>query len=586
MTLKTLSILLIAMAIFVGGTLWLQYRPAPPIEPAARAPVSDIQTHLRFVDGVSKTGLRFTHHASRSPARHMPEIMGGGVIIEDFNRDAAPDVLFVDSGSLTGPAPVDSGNRLYLGDGRGAFRDVTQAWGLASARYGMGGAAGDFDNDGWSDVYLTSYFGDDRLLRNTGRGFVDVTEQAGIPQGRGWSTSAGFLDMDGDGDLDIYVVRYVDYAPERAIKCYSAGYHVYCTPILYDAVPDSLLRNNGDGTFTDVSDRVAAPAQSGKGLALAIGDLDRDGDQDIFVANDTAANLLFLGDGRGGFIERGMFAGVAYSEVGAEEGSMGADFSDVNGDQMWDIICTNFQSESNALYVQGEPFFFRETSAAVGLGATARKRLAFGVDFFDADNDGDEDLLVANGHIEDNIAQYNQGTAFAQPDTLYECLNGDTNRFVDVTDAAGAIISAPAVSRGLATGDLDGDGDLDYVITVNDGPAIIGLNETDRTGRFISFWLEGASNRSAIGARMSLRVGDHVRVRQVMGASSYLSQCDRRIHFGLGDADRIDAITVFWPGGDVQRLENPESLQVDAWYHWTQGRAPVRIIPGASTLAP
>ncbi|MFQ5462694.1 MAG: CRTAC1 family protein [Phycisphaerae bacterium] len=586
MTLKTLSILLIAAAILVAGTLWLQRRPSPLTEPAARSNASTIQTHLRFVDGVARTGLRFTHHASRSPARHMPDIMGGGVIIADFNRDAAPDVLFVDSGNLTGPVPADAGNRLYLGDGHGAFRDATQAWGLTSARYGMGGAAGDFDNDGWTDVYLTSYFGDDRLLRNTGNGFVDVTQKAGIPTGRGWSTSAGFLDMDGDGDLDLYVVRYVDYALDRAIKCYSAGYHVYCTPILYDAVPDSLLQNNGDGTYTDVSDRLASPAQSGKGLALAIGDLDNDGDQDVYVANDTAANALFLSDGRGGFTERGMYAGVAYSEVGAEEGSMGADFSDVNGDQMWDIICTNFQSESNALYVQGEPFFFRESSDAVGLGATARKRLAFGVDFFDADNDGDEDLLVANGHIEDNIAQYNQGTAFAQPDTLYECLDLDTARFLDVTDAAGALIGAPAVSRGLATGDLDGDGDLDYVITVNDGPAIIGLNETERTGHFISFWLEGASNRSAIGARIVLRIGDRIIVRQVMGASSYLSQSDRRLHFGLGDPDRIDEITVFWPGGSVQHLENAALLQVDTFYHWPQGRLPVRVIPGAATITP
>ncbi|MEX1362732.1 MAG: VCBS repeat-containing protein, partial [Nannocystaceae bacterium] len=487
---------------------------AVPAEPSA-APGS-----LRFDDVTASIGVQVRHHAGRNPERWIPEIISGGVAIVDLDRNGAPDLFVPDGGDLASPETTEASPRLLLGDGKGGFTDATEAWGLRHQGYGMGVAAGDVDGDGWTDLYLTTWGGQDRLLHNdAGQGLSDVTEAWGVNP-EGWSTSAAFLDLEADGDLDLYVVRYVDYELSTAIKCWFRTIHIYCTPAMYEALPDRLLRNDG-GRFVDVSEPSAVAAVRAKGLAVATGDLDDDGDTDLYVANDTSRNLLLLNDGRGVFTDDGVIAGVAYSELGREEASMGATVSDSDADGRWDLAVTNFQAEPTSLYARREAGY-RERSDAAGIGASSRGRLSFGIEFIDADNDGDEDLLTANGHISDNIATYRETVKFAQHNSLYERV-GD-GRFSDVSESAGPALAQAGVSRGLAIGDLDGDGGLDYVVANNDGPLQIARNTTPARGHWLSLWLEGSpANRSAIGALVTAKVGDRTLRREVRGGSSYLS---------------------------------------------------------------
>lgn len=540
-------------------------------------------TSIRFDDGAQSTGIDFVHVPTRTSDKLLPEIMGSGVAIVDINRDGAPDVVLVNSGAIRVPSrPTNAGNRLYINDGHGHFTDKSAEWKLPSTGYGMGVAAGDYDNDGWVDLFLTTYRGDDVLLRNTGTSFEDVTQKAGIKADGAWGTSAGFVDLDNDGDLDLWEVRYVNYTPENAVKTYHNRVMVYSTPVVYEAVPDRLLRNNGNGTFKDISKESGLTSAARKGLALAIGDIDLDGDMDVFVANDTNPNQLWINDGRGGLKENAQLFGVAYSESGAELGNMGADFSDVNGDGLLDIVCTTFQSETTSIYRQEQPLLFREVSDSIGIGETARARLKFGVDFFDADNDGDEDLLVANGHIEDNISEYTDNITFAQQPTLYESL-GNGN-FVDVSNVAGPALQDKQVGRGVATGDLDGDGDIDFIITTNGGKPQIGINSSAKLGNFVGLWLEGVkANRSAIGARVVLKIGNRSLQRQIMPASSYLSVCDFRLLFGLANATVVDELTIYWPGQEPQVIKG---LAGGKYYRIVEGQVPVAFVPGEKQFNP
>lgn len=549
-----------------------------PTPAQAASPPAGPATALRFEDGTAASGVSFRHHGGRHEAKWLPETMGAGVAIVDLNRDGAPDLLLVDSGSLLDDAPPDAGPRLYLNDGAGRFTDVTAAWGLTRYGYGMGVAVGDVDGDGWTDVYLTTWEGTDRLLRNVGgERFEDVTEAWAVAPS-GWTTSAAFFDLENDGDLDLYALRYVDYPLQDAIKCWFRSIHIYCTPTLYEALPDRLLVNEG-GRFVDASDRIKD--HYGKGLALATGDLDQDGDTDIYVADDITRNLLLLNDGAGGFVERGQMAGVAYSEVGREEASMGVAVSDFDADGRPDVAVTNFQGESTNLYSPGATGLYREKSDAVGIGRTARARLAFGIEFFDGDNDGDEELLTANGHVTDNVGEYRDGVTFAQANSLYE--NRGDGTMPDVSAAAGPALQDLQVSRGLAVGDLDGDGGLDFVFVNNEGTAQVGINSGPR-GHWLNLWLEGSSsNRSAIGAVVTARIGDRTISREVRGASSYLSQSDKRVHLGLGAATSIDELAIAWPGGERQVLTE---VAGDRFLRMVQGGAPVAYTPGAAAIAP
>lgn len=512
----------------------------------------------------------------------MPEVLGAGLGIADFDRNGAPDIFFVGGGDVRSEERSDSArDRLFLNDGAGQFRDASVEWGTAGVGYGMGVAVGDYDSDGWPDVLTTSFAGGLRLLRNTGTGFVDVTEEAGLGGDRRWSVSAGFFDIEGDGDLDLYVVHYVDYELQTALRCWHNQRHIYCSPELYEAEGDALWRNGGDGTFEEISELAGVAAHPGKGLALALGDVDWDGDVDVFVANDVTRNLLFYNDGAGVFDERGRTAGVAYDESGRAAAGMGGDFSDVDENGLLDISCTNFQGETTNLYLQKPAGVFRDRSYALGVGSAAQNRLSWGVDFFDLDNDGDEDLFIANGHMDDGIGSVSQSVKFAQANSLFQL--DEQRRFEDISDSAGPGLALVEVTRGAATGDLDGDGRLDLVLTNNGGRARLLMNRSNlATSKSAILWLEGsASNRSAIGARVEAQVGDRKLLREVRGSSSYASFNDPRIHLGLGDSTKAD-VRILWPSGAEQRVD----ALGPGHYHVIEGEAPVPITPGAAVIPP
>ncbi len=538
-------------------------------------------TNLKFSDATKTSGVNFQHTPTRTENKWLPEIMGSGAAIADFNRDGAPDIVLVNSGAIgTKERSTEAKNRLYINNGKGIFTDKTDEWNLTGKGYGQGAAVGDFDNDGWTDLFLTNFEGDNRLLKNTGAKFEDVTESSGIKADGRWATSAGFFDMDADGDLDLYVARYVDFTTENPHKVYRNKMQIYSTPIYYNAVADQIWRNDGGGKFSDASEQTGITARKGNGLALAIGDIDLDGDEDIYVANDSDANQLWINDGAGKFKDIAQLAGSAYSETGTEEGSMGVDFSDVDNNSRLDIVVTNFQAESTAVYSQTDALLFREISDAIGIGQTARARLKFGIDFFDADNDGDEDLIVANGHIEDNVEQNSESVRFAQPNSLYE--NTGNGKFVDVSESAGEALKNMQVSRGLATADFNSDGLLDYVVLNNGGTAQIAFNETATKGNFINLWLEGEkSNRNPIGARVVAKIGERKIERQIMGAQSYLSVSDFRVHLGLSDAQKIDELTIFWLGGEPQTIKN---LEGGKFYYIKQSSEPIPFIPGEKQI--
>ncbi len=551
-----------------------------PTQENANALNNKTTSKINFVDATESSGLIFKHVAGYSPEKWMPEVLAAGVAVADFNRDGAPDILLTNSGKFGEERPADAKNAIFINDGKGKFSNRSAEWNLGGSGYGQGVGVGDIDNDGLIDVLLTNYEGDSRLLKNTGEKFEDITETSGIKRDNKWATSAGMADFDNDGDLDIFIVRYVNYTKSNHQKTFSNKMLTYSAPYLYQGVSDQLLRNDGNGKFTDVSETSGIAASSQKGLALAIGDIDKDGDQDVYVANDTTPNQLWVNDGSGKFKDAARISGCAYSENGKEEGSMGADFSDFDGNKLIDIAVTNFQDEPTAVYSQTEPLFFREVSDAIGIGQTSRQRLSFGIDFFDADNDGDEDLLIANGHIEDNIEKRLESVSFPQQNSLFE--NSGDGKFLDISDSSGDALQDKQVSRGLAVADFDSDGNLDFVVANNNGMAQVAHNESSSNGKFVGLWLEGIkANRSAIGTRLVATIGEKLIERQIMGAQSYLSVSDFRIIFGLVDSDKIDELKIYWAGSSPQIIKN---LPAGKFYYIREGKEPMNFIPGEKQI--
>ena len=555
---------------------------------------------IRFIDATETSKIAFLHEPHRTKNRWMPEIMGSGLLLADFNRDGACDALIVNSG-IVGEAtrPAGSENRLFLNDGYGVFRDVTAEWGLPSRAYGMGGAVGDIDNDGWPDVFLTTFGGGDQLLRNTGAGFEDITARAGIASDGKWSSSAAFFDCELDGDLDLYVTRYVEYNPETALKTFFNNVHVYSTPLLFSGVPDNLWINNGDGTFTDNSEALIEacrgvsvgsseelqpdqPQNEWKGLAVGVCDIDNNGLPDIYVANDTTGNLLFVNQGNGQFTESARLAGVAYGDTGTEQAGMGVDFSDFNDDGKLGIVCSNFQGEPANLFFQSGPMFFVDRTDTHGVGQATRSRLQWGVKIVDFDNDGDGDMVMANGHLYDQVETMLTGVTFGQPNSLFE--NQGKGRFRDISESAGPALSDKQSSRGLAVADINSDGRLDFLVSNNGGTLQVAINETEQPGSFVSLWLEGAqSNRSATGAKITARTGERTIRQQIYGGTSYLSASDTKVHFGLAEFKVIDELTVHWPSGTNQTFRD---IQVGRFYHLTEFGEPVSYVPGKAVFPP
>jgi len=509
---------------------------------------------------IRPAGVNFMHRNSPTAQKYLIETMGGGVALLDFNNDGLLDIFFVNSGHLDDPVKTPAQfarsdpaywNRLYRQNRDGSFTDVTERAGLAragDANYGMGVATGDYDNDGFNDLYVTSY-GHDVLYHNNGNGtFTDVTAKAGVAGG-GWSASAGFFDYDNDGKLDLFVTRYLDWDIAHNILC-GARFRIYCRPDKFGATPSILYRNNGDGTFRDVRRESGIEPVEGKALGVAFNDYDDDGRPDIFVANDGMEQFLWRNNGDGTFTNRALEAGVALSDDGKAYSGMGVDFADYDNDGRPDIVVTDLATEVYALYHNEGKGLFRYVSLSAGLGALSSRSSGWGVGWRDFDNDGWKDLFVAQSHVMDNIDRIDPGLRYKEVPLLARNAGGKLER-IEI-EGTGAV-----AARGAAFGDLDNNGSVDVVMTVlGDRPIIFRNGGTGNHWLMIS--LAGSrSNRDGFGAKVTV----NGQSGYATSAGSYLSANDKRLHFGLGTA-REARVEVHWPSGQRQVLEHVSADQV------------------------
>jgi hypothetical protein len=548
---------------------------------AAGPATTSAPSPIRFADRTKAAGVSFvTTYGEPGRSSYILETTGAGAAFLDFDGDGRLDLYLVNGRALrqAGDPPRSA---LYRNEGDGRFSDVTARAGVGRAGWGQGVAVGDVDNDGAVDLYLT-FFGENVLFRNNGDGtFSDVTAKAGVAAG-GWSTSAAFADYDLDGDLDLYVARYVDFDLERAPlpgsrpNCRYAGLPVMCGPRGLAGQRDVLYRNNGGLSFSDVTSAAGElDREAYRGLGAVWGDYDDDGRPDLLVANDAHPNLLFHNEGNGTFVEVAFEAGVAYDEDGRERAGMGVDLGDYDNDGRLDATITNFQGEPHALYRNLGRGLFQETTWPSGVGSATLAYLGWGTRFVDLDNDGWNDLVFVNGHVYPEVDRHGLEESFAQRTLVLR--NGADGRFADVSEAAGPALATRRAGRGAAFGDFDDDGRVDVLITgMNEPPALL-RNESAPAGHWLSVTLRGRrSNRDGIGARVTLEAGGQRQVREVHADGSYLSQSDRRAHFGLGRALGAASVEVRWPSGTVDRLSN---VGADRRVWIEEGRGLVRSEP-------
>lgn len=507
----------------------------------------------QLIDVTKEAGINFKHIHGGSGERYYVETMGSGCAFLDYDNDGDLDIYLINGAPLprytTKKTPT---NILYQNQGDGTFVDVTKEAGVGDTGYGIGCAVADYNNDGFVDLYLTN-FGPNMLYRNNGDGtFSDVTLSAGVGDQK-WSASAAFFDYDNDGNLDLYVVNYVNFTILNHVKCGrgAKGIRAYCHPDVYDGVSDVLYRNNGDGTFTNVTKQAGVYKPSGKGLGVVCGDLDNDGDQDIYVANDKTPNFLYRNNDDGTFSEIGLLAGTGYNEDGISEAGMGVDLGDYDGNGFLDIFVTNFSNETNTLYQNQGNGFFIDATYVSGLGVPSLTFLAFGTSFFDFDLDGDLDIYVTNGHVLDNVELFKDNITYAEPDQLFE--NNGGGFFIDVSGKLGRDFQIAKVGRGAAFGDYDNDGDVDILISNNNQTANLFRNDSVNQNNWLKVKTIGTkSNRDGIGAKIKVIAGDLVQIAEVRSAASYLSANDLRVTFGLGKRKKVDCVEIRWPSGLVE----------------------------------
>lgn len=524
---------------------------------------TDPSSNAKFSDITDRAGVKFRYLSSHTTRKYLPETMGAGVALLDYDNDGRLDIFLVNGAPISDPTPKGTipsktgpeyWNRLYHQKADGTFEDVTEKAGLQGVGYGMGVAVGDYDNDGYEDLYVTAY-GGNRLYHNNGDGtFTDVTQKAGVG-GSGWSSSAAWVDLDNDGFLDLVVLRYLEWDFDD-IWCgeHREGFRAYCHPDYFKAAAPLVYHNNGNGTFTEVAQKVGL-AKPAKGLGIAMADYDRDGHIDLFFANDSMVEYLYHNKGDGTFEEVGLLSGVAADIDGHTYAGMGVDFSDYDNDGWPDIVVTNLANQRYALYHNNGDGTFNYSSPAAGISRITMTHSGWGVRFFDFDNDGRKDLLIAQGHDLDTIERTSPNLRYREP--LLLARNTTGKEFQDVTAAAGPALLEPYVWRGLAIGDIDNDGRLDAVVTANDGPVRVLHNETANLNHWILLKLTGhKSNRDAIGAFVKIVTTDGAQYATVTTASSYLSASDKRVHFGLGKAAGIRSIEIRWPSGIVQTLKD------------------------------
>jgi hypothetical protein len=531
-------------------------RPADGNASRVRARPAAVTASAHFTDVAASAGLVFRHtHGSRRPLT-IVETMGSGGAFLDYDQDGWLDVFLVQSGEDFQRPHQQSRSRLFRNTGNGRFADVTEKAHLFLDGYGMGCCAGDYDNDGDTDLYVTNYGRSNVLLGNNGDGtFTDVTRKAGMGGAKGlWGTSCAFVDVNGDAWLDLYVVNYVRYDP-RLPYCSFGRLQAGCPPNVYAPQRNLLFINNGDGGFTERAKEAGVDDPRGASLGVVCADFDDDGRIDLFVANDKTPNALFRNLGRGRFEDIALTAGVGYSENGTVLAGMGTDAGDVDGDGRLDIVVTNFQYEPNSLYRNLGENHFTDAAFALGLGVPSLLKLGFGVAFLDYDLDGDEDLYVGNGHVFDNVQAFDTAARYGQQDQLFENVKRD--RSVEVSASAGPAFAAATVTRGVAIGDFDNNGTPDVLCTDSGGPVRLLKNQPHHRHHWIGLALRGTvGNRSAIGARVEMRTPDGLQVKEVRSGSSYLSQSDPRLLFGLGGISDpgLVKVQIRWPSARRQML--------------------------------
>ena len=517
------------------------------------------QTGIHFTDVTQPARIKFTHNSGRTGKKYLPETLGSGGAFFDYNNDGWPDILLV-NGKDWSPRGRRSLPALYRNNHDGTFSDVTAGSALDVEMYGMGAAIADYDNDGREDVFITALEGD-RLFHNEGGGkFRDVTQSSGIHNAN-FGTSAAWFDFDRDGKLDLFIANYVQWSPKQDLWCSLDGAtKSYCTPESYKGTSSRLYRNLGDGKFADVSRQSGIGDPNSKSLGVTILDYDRDGWPDIFVANDTQPNKLYHNNRNGTFSEVGMQAGVAFGEDGVARGGMGVDAVDYDRSGRPHLLVGNFSNQMLGLYHNEGNGLFVDEAPSSTVGRASLLTLAFGVFFFDYDLDGHPDIFAANGHIEEEIGRVQPKVRYREPPLLFRNLG--QRRFENVSDSMGAEFNQPMVARGAAYADFDRDGDLDLLITSNHGPARLFRNDGGNQNHWISIRTVGTkSNRDGIGAVVRVRSASGTQWNTVHSGSSYCSQSDLALTFGLGKDDKITAIDIEWPGSGKQQIGQVASNQ-------------------------
>jgi hypothetical protein len=530
---------------------------------------------VQFADVTAAAGIRFRHNSGSSGKKYLPETMGAGAAFLDYNNDNYPDLLLINGKNWT-PGGRRSLPALYRNNKDGTFTDVTAEAGLAIEMYGLGVAIADYDNDGYQDIYITALEGD-RLFHNEHNGtFRDVTRAAGINNAN-FGTSAAWLDYDRDGRLDLFVANYVQYSVKGDLWCSLDGQtKSYCTPESYKGTASKLYHNLGGGKFEDVSQKAGVGDPTSKSLGVAILDFDGDGWPDIFVANDTQPNKLYRNNGKGAFTEVGLSAGVAFGEDGVARGAMGVDSADYDRSGRAGLLVGNFSNQMLALYHnEGNGLFIDEAPTST-VGRVSLLYLSFGVFFFDYDLDGHPDILSANGHIEDEINRVQPKVQYRQAPLLFRNLGN--KRFEWMTPKMGPAFNRPIVARGAAYGDFDLDGDLDILISTNNGPAYLFRNDGGNSNHWLRVKTVGTkSNRDGIGAVVRVRSASGVQWQTVHSGSSYCSQSELPLTFGLGRDTKVDSLEIEWPSGTKQRFTN---LDANQFLAVEEGKpVPVKIPP-------
>ncbi len=520
-------------------------------------------TSVQFVDVTQEAGIHWTHTDGRSGQKYFMETLGSGAAFFDYDADGDADLYFVNGAPLPGyVAKKIPTNCLYQNNGDGTFTDVTEIAGVGDTGYGHGCAVGDYNNDGQLDLYVTNY-GTNRLYRNNGDGtFTDVAEVAGVTEAR-WSSSCAFADYDRDGHLDLYVVNYIvfdiDENPWCGLK--EKGIRAYCEPDNFPAQSDTLFRNNGDGTFTDVTKTAGIYNTTGKGLGVVWGDYNNDGAPDLYVANDSTENFFYHNNDDGTFEEVGFMIGVALSEDGAAENGMGTAFGDWNNDGWFDLTVTNYAQQTNTLYQNDADGFFTDATATTKTAQITYPYLGWATAFIDYDNDGYQDLFVANGHLHDNLSVLGQQGTYGQRNLFFR--NNYDGTFTEVSETLGPGMKLEDVSRGATFADYDLDGDIDIVVTNSNTTPRLLRNEGGNQKNWLQVRLVATTGPTdAIGARVSIKTGDLTQTREVRSGDGYLSQRELTLHFGIGDYEQVDSIEVRWQSGMRQLIKSVPANQV------------------------